>query len=187
MSAATLLDSLNRRGVRFALDGETLRAIAGQGVITGEMKAQIAAAKPALIAVLKARAADNTSKPAVLDEGATRAGVEVLSDLPETVAVSSPAMCLTCSAALIVETKEGWRHSYCAGGNHFDQWEPIAPDHPPLSQVWGLPDARRQSWELAQRGVCPCCGDELDRQQREPLTLWCAGCRVFFDERFFCL
>ncbi|MDR3436285.1 non-ribosomal peptide synthetase [Telmatospirillum sp.] len=64
MAADALLQRLRMQDIRLSLDGDNLRFSAPSGAFTAELKAEVAARKPALIDLLRREAEDKASTPA---------------------------------------------------------------------------------------------------------------------------
>ena len=58
MSAAAILDGLHRRGVRFRINGDTIRWRAPVGVMTEADLSALRKHKPELLAILRERGAE---------------------------------------------------------------------------------------------------------------------------------
>jgi amino acid adenylation domain-containing protein len=55
MTTAALLSELRRRGIRLSVDGDRLRCVAPKGALTPEIRDEIAARKPEILAILGAK------------------------------------------------------------------------------------------------------------------------------------
>src|SRR5262249_3310258 len=180
MNAATILTDLNARGVRIWTEADRLKLDAPAGILTDDDKAQLAAHKSELLAILAdyPGEADHSR-----DQGADRSKAGTADSPFPVQAQEMPDLCPFDDCAGKLESRNSNRYQ-CARCFWWFEWRPAPAAEPGDVEMStaGIPTPgtklRKHEGELDADGNCSLC-------RKRPIAQghgfsWCADCRLWF-------